>query len=273
MFHSVPSRADVPLMQDPAFATALRACGQVPVTLRGGLTLLHRRIAGVPLAMLPRAVPPDELAAQLRAVGLHRTPLILSPERACAVPRAVRLRPAARRAELDLSCSKDLRRAALHGKWRNQLVKAERAGLRVDHGALPPDPHHPVLLAEVAQARGRRYQNWPLPLTVAFAAAAPAQTRLFTAFQGRKPVAHMLFLRHGDAATYHIGHISAEGRALCAHNLLLWMASDWLAAQGCTRLDLGLLDPRHASLDRFKLRSGAHVVATGGTWLRWHPLA
>lgn len=262
-----------PLMQDPAFAAALRACGQTPVMLPGGLMLLYRRICGVPIAMLPRAAPPPDLQAQMAKVGLPRTPMILSPERPVPVRGALRLAAAKKNAVLDLSQPVANRWAAQHPKWRNQLRRAERAGLRVTQTILPADPSHPLLVAEAAQAAGRAYRNWPPTLTAAFAAAAPNQTRLFTALYQRQPIAHMLFLRHGRAATYHIGQISDAGKKLCAHNLLLWRGAEWLASQGHDSLDLGLLDERTPSLTRFKMRSGARSIATGGTWLRWQPLA
>lgn len=261
------------LLQDPAFGAALRRCGQRPVILPGGLLLLYRRVLGMPLAMLPRCPPPPDLEAQLAAVGLHRVPLLLSPERPVALPRALRLRGPRPIATLDLCGSETQRRAALHPKWRNQLRRAEAAGLHIRHAPLPADPNHPLLLAEAAQARQRGYTIWPRALTAAFAGAAPDQTRLFTAHAGRHPVAHMLFLRHGSGATYHIGHIDAAGKAACAHNLLLWRAANWLAEQGHLRLDLGPLSSRTPGLNRFKLRGGAAVAETGGTWLRWRPFA
>jgi hypothetical protein len=261
------------LLQNPTFAAALQACGQRPVILPCGLLVLYRRVFGLPLAMLPRCKPPPDLGAQLAEVGLQRVPLLLSPERPMSLRHALRLRGPRRIASLDLTPSEPQRRARLHPKWRNQLVRAEAARLRVSHAPLPADPHHPLLLADAAQARQRGYAAWPRALTAAFAAAAPDQTRLFTAFQGRQPVAHMLFLRHGEATTYHIGHISEAGKALCAHNLLLWTAANWLADQGHLRLDLGALCSRAPGLDRFKCRTGASVQETGGTWLRWRPLA
>lgn len=264
---------DRPLMQDPAFASALRLCGQEPVILPSGAMIVHRRVLGVTIAMMPRAVPPVDLADQLRHVGLHRAPLILSPERPCTLPRAIRLNAPQNLAQVDLHRDAEVARAALHPKWRNQLKRAEAAGLRVSHDPMDPDPDHPLLRLETAQARARRYANWPGDLTAAFAAAAPDQTRLFIAYDSGAPVAHMLFLRHGARATYHIGHITAAGKAVWAHNLLMWQALRWLAGQGHTTLDLGLIDPRTPDLNRFKLRTGAVTAQTGGTWLRWHPLA
>lgn len=261
------------LMQDPAFAAALRLLGQRPVILPGGLMVLHRRIAGLPVSMLPRAAPPADLSDRLRAVGLHRCPLILSPDAPAALPRAIQLQSPRHSALLDLAPPRDARLARLHPKWRNQWRRALDGGLRVSHSALRADPQHPLLRAEDAQRKRRGYGGWPAALTCAFATAAPDQTRLFTAKRRGHVVARMLFLSHGARATYHMGHTTQAGRACHAHNLLLMAAGDWLADRGHISLDLGLLDPRTPGLDRFKLRSGATARPTGGTWLHWHPLA
>lgn len=269
MFDASPSAAVHPLMQDPGFAAALRLCGQNPLTLPSGLVLLRRRIAGVPLLMLPRAAPPPDLDRQLRQEGLHRTPLILSPERACTMPRYLRLAQPRSLFELDLRPTSNKLRAQLHQKWRNQLTQAENSPLRVLHR--PFEAEHPLLLLEAAQARKRRYLRWPAGLTAAFAKVAPQQTHLFTARLRGHPVAYMLFLTHGSRATYHIGHTTDAGRARHAHNLLMWEAMRQLADRGITHLDLG--PSTTPQIDRFKRRTGAVAAPTGGTWLRWTPFA
>jgi len=260
---------DTPLMQDRAFATALRLCGQQPVTLPSGLILLSRKIAGVSLLMLPRAAPPADLGAQLAQARLHRRPLILSPEQPSTVPRALRIAPPQTLWHLDLRLPDSLRRAALHQNWRHQLGQAEASGLRVTERGLPPD--HVLLDMERHQSAARRYANWPPTLTAAFAQAAPAQARLFTALLRGHAVAHMLFLTHGSRASYHIGHTTDAGRKVHAHNLLLWQAGSGLAARGITSIDLG--PATRPQIDRFKRRAGAVARPTGGTWLRWTPLA
>lgn len=262
-----------PLMQDPAFAQALRLCGQKPVVLPDGMLVLCRRIAGITLAMLPRASPPDDLDAQLRAVALHRCPLILSPQTPCALPRSLRLRAPRDMAVLDLTNSEEERRANLHGKWRNQLKRGEEHQLSVTRKPLPADPDTPVLRQELLQSRRRGYANWPAPLTAGFAAAAPDQTHVFRTLHKGRVVAHMLFLTHGACATYQLGHITNEGKALCAHNLLLWRASRYFAKRGIVQLHLGVLSADTPDLDRFKLRCGARRQPTGGTHLYWRPFA
>lgn len=235
--------------------------------------VLRRRFAGVHVAMIPRAAPPVDLAAQLRAAGLHRTPLILSPDRPSRMPAGLTLRRPRRIAVLDLGRSEHDLRKGLHPKWRNQLKRGEAADLKVRRSPLPADPDTPVLRREMRQAAARGYVNWPAPLTAAFAATAPAQTHLITATRKGRCVAMMLFLTHGTCVSYQIGHIGAEGRTLCAHNLLMWHAICRFRRQGFAQIDLGQLDPRTASLDRFKLRCGARAVKTGGTRLYWRPFA
>ena len=256
------------LMQDPAFAAALRLCGQSPITLPCGLTLLNRRIAGIPILMLPRAAPPADLHDQLSAGNLHRRPLILSPETDGVLPRALRL--SAPKTLLHLDLTGDLR-AGLHPKWRNQLRHAEASPVRVRARRLPPD--HTLLDLEETQSRTKGYRNWPRALTAAFATVAPSQTHLFTATLRGHPIAHMLFLSHGQRATYHIGHTTDAGRAHHAHNLTMFTAMTQLARLGLTSLDLGPTSPKTSTLTRFKIRTGARPQLTGGTWLRWSPLA
>ncbi|MFK7837802.1 MAG: GNAT family N-acetyltransferase [Sulfitobacter sp.] len=273
MFDHAPVQNDHALMQDPAFARALRLCGQSPLHLSGGLMVLRRHFAGVPVAMIPRASPPPDLRTQLRAAGLHRTPLILSPDQPADLPFALRLRKPRQIAMLDLHPSPEALRAGLHAKWRNQLRQAEGTRLKVRCTHLPPDPDTPVLRAEALQSGRRNYANWPAPLTAAFASVAPNQTHMFCALDQGQTVATMLFLTHGSTATYHIGHITPAGKAHCAHNLLMWEAMQRLRRHGISQLDLGQLNPNTETIDRFKLRAGAQARATGGTHLYWRPLA
>jgi len=269
MFDASPSSKSHALMQDQSFAAALRLCGQTPVTLPSGLVLLRRRIAGVPLLMLPRAKPPADLNAQLSQAGLHRLPLILSPEHPCKVPQSLRLMAPRSLFDVDLSSPKSERRARLHQNWRHQLKQAENGPLRVLHR--PLEPLHPLLTLAATHARKHRYATWPTALSAAFARAAPEKTHLFTALLRGHPVAYMLFLTHGSRATYHIGYNTDAGRDQRAHNLLMWEAMNVLAARGITRLDLG--PETTPEIDHFKRRAGAIAQPTGGTWIRWTPLA
>ncbi len=233
--------------------------------------------------MISRAVMrgPCDPGEYLARAGLRRTPVILAPDNpdhGLATTGALPLMTAATVAEIDLTLPRDLRRAGLHQKWRNQLKRGEaearKLSLRISRQNMPPDPAHWLIQADLALQRQRRFRNWPVALILAYGRENPGQAKLFTVFQGRTPLAAMLFLRHGTGATYLIGHTTPAGRRICAHNLLLWQASNWLAEKGCQRLDLGLLDTESApGLARFKLGAGARARPLGGTWLWWSPMA
>jgi len=286
MFDASPNALPPPaLQQHPNFIAALRACGQAPLVLDGPapLSLLRQTLwRCLPLAMLVRGSIPSapHLADSLISAGLRRTPILISPDHPApelAHIGAVALVSPASVAEIDLRLPVETRRAALHQKWRNRLTVVDsrlRANaLRLTRQNMPIDPNHWLLQAEAQQQRRRGYQSWPASLTLAYAAENPGQAKLFTVFQGRDPIAAMLFLRHGRGASYHIGHTTARGRAASAHTLLLWHAANWLAAKGHDRLDLGLINTEDSpGLARFKLGAGAHARALGGTWIWWPPL-
>ena len=122
-------------------------------------------------------------------------------------------------------------------------------------------------MAEAKQSKERGYRGWPAALTAAFAAVAPAQTHLFAARYRGQIVAQMLFLTHGQRATYHIGHSTPEGRRVSAHNLLMWTAMRKLAKIGIEHLDLGGINTHDSpGIARFKLGTGGTVKTLCGTW-------
>ena len=105
-------------------------------------------------------------------------------------------------------------------------------------------------------------------------AASPGRALVFEARHRGAPMAAALILRHGRMATWQMGHVTEQGRALNAMNLVLWRAMDWLAAQGHGMLDLGLINSDDApGLARFKLGTGAMVQRLSGTWLHLGALA
>lgn len=172
-------------------------------------------------------------------------------------------------ARLSLDGTVDARMARQHGKWRNRLKRAIGETLRVDHSPMPPDADHWLLQQEMQQSKLRGYRALPPAFTYVWRQAnGPKATRLFTARHKGNIVAAMLFLRHGTGASYHIGWSNAAGRALNAHNLLLWDASCWLADRGAKWIDLGPLDTETSpGLARFKLGSGAAALQLGATYL------
>lgn len=275
---STPIRS---LAQSQEFARALRYRGQEPLVLDqlNDTLVMRRRVLGcVDVAMVNRARidKPLRLVEILQEQGLRRTPVILSPENPTpelARTGAVPLMSPAQIARLDLTAPKEERRAALHQKWRNRLKHAESQTLRISRQSMPLDPGHWLLQAEAKQQGQRGYRNWPQDLTLAYVRENPGKAKLFQAFDGKEIVAAVLILCHGTNATYHISHSTDRGRAMSAHNLLMWNAMSWLAAKDYTELDLGLINTEDAAgLARFKLGTGAKLHVLGGTWAYWPPM-
>ncbi len=160
----------------------------------------------------------------------------------------------------------DEARASLHQKWRNQLKKAEKSPLVVINQALNPNKHMWFLEAEHKQQKSQGYKNYPAPFLLAFAAANKGKARLFSAVNAGKPVAAMLVFNHGRMATYQAGVTTPEGRAHCAHNLILWNIICELKKRNVEQLDLGRAD-LSPGLRRFKLGVGARVETLQGSFL------
>ena len=155
--------------------------------------------------------------------------------------------------------------ARMDQKWRNQLRKAERSGLRIANRPLSADRHKWFLDAETKQQRTRGYASYPAEFLLAYAAVNKGGARLLSAEIHGEPVAAMLMLEHGAMATYQAGITTALGRKYCAHNLLLWRMMCDHQSNGGTRLDLGRAD-LSPGLRRFKLGSGAEIEHLSGTY-------
>ena len=275
----------LPLQQHPHYARAVaqmggRCAATDIISPQGGVMgtaqWVLRRIGPLRVAWLPRGPiwGPDMPSAFVRRA--LRGPVAGIPPRSLRLvtfetpgdATGLRLASGHSIAELDLTAKPETLRAAMHGKWRNRLCRAERAGLSVTHRPFDPGSDAPLLALEMSQRRIRRYRALSPGFTLAFARAAPRATRIFELREHGDCAAFMLFLLHGSAATYHVGWTGPAGRSVSAHNLLLWRAMLWLRHTGITRLDLGRVDTLRApGLARFKLGSGARIRRIGPTCL------
>ncbi|MGB3278218.1 MAG: hypothetical protein WBA92_03400 [Pseudorhodobacter sp.] len=154
----------------------------------------------------------------------------------------------------------DLRRA-LHGKWRNRLVKAEA---QVKPVVLSERNLRHLIATEASQRRDRAYKNLPGDIALDW----PGGVVAMGWHSGGALQAGMVFLIHGRAASYFLGWASPLARAVFAHGPILWQAMRKLRDRGVVTLDLGAIDSEiGASLARFKLGTGAGLMAAGTTCL------
>lgn len=172
---------------------------------------------------------------------------------------------------IDLRRDEESLRAALRGKWRNMLKAAEASRLRVEISAGANEAALDWLLGEYEPFRRKaRFAGPDARLIRALADAAPRQSRpmVLQAYDRRRPVAGILILRHGNAATYSVGWTGPDGRNLRAHHLLLWRAMLEMKNAGVEWFDLGgLFADRAPGVARFKLGMGGDVFTLAGTWL------
>jgi hypothetical protein len=252
-----------PFQQSLPYAAAAGACGarvrwsegeggQVLLVERGGLRLVSRWSAGA-------GTPWDQRRA-LRRLARWPGLTIATPETDVRgwglVPLVTPVHHAVWRLGPDL-------RSGLSGKWRNQLRRAEKAGVSAQPGTAASLA---VLMAEEAEQRRRRgYRSLP----PAFTGALPRDAlRLWDWRAAGQPAAAMAFVRHGTTASYHLGWADPAARAAGAHGVMLMAAAEALWAEGVRWLDLGPVDTERApGLARFKLGTGAVLKRLGSTVL------
>jgi hypothetical protein len=176
--------------------------------------------------------------------------------------------PGYRSAGLDLSESLEVIRRRLHGKWRNALHKAERAGLDIDDDSAAENftwLMHRYRLDK--RLRGYRGPSPTLVREIWRAGLARQEGLLLTARHGGERIAGVLIFRHGLGATYLVSWSGAEGRRLSAHNLMLWRAIERLKNSGVRWFDLGGLNPEHAAgVTAFKRRMGGEEYELVGSY-------
>jgi len=249
------------MQQHPNFAAALAGMGRPMQTIKlpgnGIAQVFSRRIwpSHRSFKMISRGpswkdLPSEKLQHELKAAGFRQ---IMTPSHIGV---------------LTLGHGPDVRRNLMSIKWRNALRKTEAQNLRVEMR----DYHHSIdkwILDEDAKQQAiKGYRALPAAVTQAFAIMNKGQAKVVTVARHAVPIAVMIFLRHGNVATYHVGWSSAEGRACNAHNLCLAHAADRLEIAGAEIIDMGSIDTIAApGLARFKIGVGAQIKQLGGTWL------
>jgi hypothetical protein len=171
---------------------------------------------------------------------------------------------------LDLSPSMEDLRAGLEKRFRHRVGGAEKSELTVHRVGTNVGQYRWLMDAEQQQRENRGLQGMPLHFVDAYIASRkqPGHNVLtLRADLGRDRVAGMMFLLHGQAATYQIGWTSDAGRDAHAHNLLLYKGMEALKERGIRKLDMGGINTgRSAGIARFKISTGAKVATLAGTF-------
>lgn len=172
---------------------------------------------------------------------------------------------------LDLTLTMDALRAQLDKRWRHRLGGAENSELTIHRVGSNAGQYRWLLDAEMLQREQRGLHGLPLHFFDLYVPSRqqPSKTILtMRADVGRDRVAGMMFLIHGEAATYQVGWTSEVGRDLHAHNLILWKGVAELRERGVRLLDLGGVNTiRSAGIARFKMSTGGQVLTCAGTFI------
>lgn len=271
---------DCPLQQHPDYGDAIRRMGydvQRHTDYGTGLTMVlqRRRFGPLTLALASRGPVWEDRprAGRLARITDRRTLLVVNAERPEdeAFMRAsglMRVMTPSYVAELPLCDDPAQQRRRLGGKWRNQLCRAEEAGLSVKRSRLTGQGGRWFLAQATAFHRARRISTYPAPFLLGLARTAPRLLRLWLAERDGRPLAGVLTAQTDGRVSYLAGWNGAEGRGVNAHNLLIWRVISRACDEGQTTLDLGVADDETAAgLTRFKRGTGAVVRPLGGTWL------
>lgn len=253
MFDLGPPPAFLPFQQSAPYAAAMAACGARIRWLDGVLALERGR-----LRLVSRACGLDR--ADLRRLARWPGVTVVTPEAGVAglglVPLVTPMHHAVWALGPDL-------RVGMTGKWRNRLVAAERAGVRVRRGG--PGSLAALLAEEARQRRERGYRALPAGFTEALPGAS---LRLWEWRSAGAFSAGMCFVIHGTSASYHLGWASEAARMAGVHGVMLMLAAEALRAEGVQWLDLGSVDSEAGpGLARFKLGTGAELRRLGATCL------
>lgn len=155
---------------------------------------------------------------------------------------------------------------ALHGKWRNPLRNALKAGLELETGPIADLSDRFSKLYE--QVRATKGFQPDIPPEFYYQLSGPDfEHDVLIARKDNVDIGAMTIGYTGSNATYLFGATSEAGRRLNAGHYLMWQAMLYCRERGLKCLDLGGIDQAaNPSVTRFKLRTGGTDVTASGPY-------
>ncbi len=152
----------------------------------------------------------------------------------------------------------------LHGKWRNPLRNALKAGLTLDYMSIRRGADRfDALYREVQAVKGFRPD---IPPAFYYGLSGPDFVHeVLIARKDGADIGAMTVGQAGENAIYLFGATSEAGRRLNAGHYLMWQAILRCRALGLKRFDLGGIDAdTNPSVTRFKQRTGGAEIRAPG---------
>jgi len=172
---------------------------------------------------------------------------------------------------LDLRPSLTDLRAQLDRRWRHRLVGGEASAMVIQRAGSNAGQYRWLLDAEMQQRTDKKLDGLPLTFFDEYVQSRKQPSKNILTLRadlGRDRIAAMMFLIHGEAATYYVGWTSDKGREVHAHNLILWKGIEALRERGIRMLDLGGVNTiRSAGIARFKMSTGGKVLTLAGSYI------
>ena len=200
-----------------------------------------------------------------RGLYLRVAPPLIETEASAVICQDSGLRPTYiagwASSSIDLNHSEHELRGNLHSKWRNALVRAERAELEVRVGS-DLETFEAFLRGHAAHL-SRRGPGGGVDMAFlrSLQELLPPGRELLSVTATNKDGCYLggaVFARYGKTGEYLAGHNTETGREKNAGQLVLWSALRQLKSDGATRLDLGGMDEHltPVGIFRFKNRMG-----------------
>ena len=168
----------------------------------------------------------------------------------------------------DLEQEEEAARAALKSNWRGSLKKAENVELNIQWNSSSKS-FNEFKLHYIQDKLSKGYTGISPKLLNNLALFSTQATPMIIGkvSLNDEDIAGVLFLTHGQCATYQIGWSLDKGRQNCAHHLLLWQSRLILKEHGIRHLDLGGIndhDETQRGLSAFKRGIGGTEVELAG---------
>lgn len=155
----------------------------------------------------------------------------------------------------------------LSNSWKKSLKKAENSKISYEFDD-DIEYYAEFKLKYLKDKQNRQYEGVSPQLLDNIASLSPNKTPIviLKAMENDTVIASMLFLKHGQCATYQIGWTSEAGRKTCAHHFLLWQARLMYDRDGINRIDLGGINDQEAGITKFKTGTGATAITFVGQY-------
>tara|TARA_B110000444_G_C18852044_1_gene606617 strand:- start:13889 stop:16012 length:2124 start_codon:yes stop_codon:yes gene_type:complete len=168
---------------------------------------------------------------------------------------------------IDLSQKEEDIRSELNGKWRNQLTKVEKKGLKLNISN--SNKSYEEILKNYKQlSQEHSFSGNSIKFYKILKKVCSQNLFVFSVELNTKVISRILIIKHGDVCIYQIGWNSDEGRKIYSGNFIIWGAILKMKALGCKWFDLGGLDPiNNSGITKFKRGLGGREYSLVGEYI------